>query len=108
MIEIQIQKNDAERRVPLDISGHPAPEGTGAVCAAVSPQIYGYAAVISAEPRHRLKAARVDVKNGTGTVETVSEDAKGYRKILAYLAPVEAAFSKLAEGYPEAVSLTVT
>ena len=108
MVEIKIRKNEAERRVTLEIRGHAAPEGTSAVCAAVSSQIYGYAAVISTEPRHRLKAAHVDVKNGTGTVETVSEDAKGYRKILAYLAPVEAAFSKLAEGYPEAVSLTVT
>lgn len=108
MIEIHIRKNEAERRVTLEIRGHAAPEGTSAVCAAVSSQIYGYAVVVSNEPRHRLKAAHVDVKNGTGTVDTVSEDAKEYRKIIAYLAPVEAALSKLAKGYPEAVCITIT
>ena len=107
MLTITIRKNEPERRVTLEIKGHAAPEGTSAVCAAVSSQIYGYASVIGAEPRHRLKAAHVDVKNGAGVVETVSEDAKGYRRILAYIAPVEAALSKLAESYPEAVSMTV-
>lgn len=108
MVEIKIRKNEAERRVTLEIRGHAAPEGTSAVCAAVSSQIYGYAAVISTEPRHRLKAAHVDVKNGMGIVETVSEDDEGYEKILAYLAPVEAALFMLAKGYPDAVCMTIT
>lgn len=105
MIEIYIVKRKAERSILLEATGHAAPEGNSEICAAVSSLVYGYAKVVADTNRRHLKQATVDVRPGSGTVYTVSDDDKRYKLMLAALSPVEAALAQLAAKHPEVVTM---
>lgn len=111
MIDVAIRKSKAERSILLEATGHAAPEGNSEICAAVSSLVYGYAKVVanlSANTGRRyLKQAKVDVRPGSGTVYTVSDDDKRYKLMLAALSPVEAALTQLAEKHPEAIQVRI-
>lgn len=107
MIEIYIVKRKAERSILLEATGHAAPEGNSEICAAVSSLVYGYAKVVADTDKRYFKQATVDVRPGSGTVYTVSEDDKRYKLMLAALSPVEAALTQLAEKHPEAIQVRI-
>lgn len=107
MIEIYIVKRKAERSILLEATGHAAPEGNSEICAAVSSLVYGYAKVVADTDKRYFKQATVDVRPGSGTVYTVSDDDKRYKLMLAALSPVEAALTQLAEKHPEAIQVRI-
>ena len=107
MIEIYIVKRKAERSILLEATGHAAPEGNSEICAAVSSLVYGYAKVVADTEKRYFKQATVDVRPGSGTVYTVSDDDKRYKLMLAALSPVEAALTQLAEKHPEAIQARI-
>lgn len=107
MIEIYIVKRKAERSILLEATGHAAPEGNSEICAAVSSLVYGYAKVVADTEKRYFKQATVDVRPGSGTVYTVSDDDKRYKLMLAALSPVEASLRQLAEKHPEAIQVRI-
>lgn len=110
MIEIQIVKNPRERRVSLEAKGHAlaAPEGQDLLCAAVSSQVLGFSRAVSAMGKERIKSGRIRVEFGDGVVDVTLATAKDYKRVEAYLAPVEAALFAYERSFPEFLRVTAT
>ena len=110
MIEIKILKDRKTRRICVEAKVHAntAPQGEDLLCAAVSSQVLGFSKAVSAMGKDRIKSGRICVEFGDGVVDVTLTKAKDYKRVEAYLEPVEAALFAYELSFPESLRVTAT
>lgn len=112
MITIYVHKSPETLSLRVTADGHAntAPHGQDTVCAAVSVLIYGFAEEVHRlDPKH-IQGGMIETgqREGHANILIQCADERTYRRVLYNLAPIERSLEKLAEQFPEAVTLKNT